>query len=283
MFLSPMLLQKRETPFDDDRYVFEPKIDGHRMIISIQNGEVRLFTRNNNDVTNKYPELHDVPIDDHSDVVLDGEVACIDSATGSIEFELIQERFQIRKPEKIREAMQRKPVVFFAFDVLRYKGRDLRACPLWERKAVLEQALNENQSFKRVLSIRGKGVALFEAIKHKQLEGIVAKVRGSKYVGRRDVSWLKIINYSYADVEIAGYRKDDFGWLLRHNSKPVGVLELAVPTMQKKAFYGVTRSLVTGEDKNFVYLEPRIKAQVRFRNWYRSGMLRSPEFVKFVM
>jgi DNA ligase-1 len=252
------------------------------MIISIHNGEVRLFTRNENDVTNKYPELHDVPIDDHSDVVLDGEVACIDQ-TGSIDFEMIQERFQIRKPEKIREAMIRKPVVFFSFDILRYRGEDLRGRTLMERKEILERALGETQCYRRVLSIQNKGIALFEAIREKQLEGIVAKGKGSKYVGRRDANWLKIINYSYADVEISGYRKDDFGWLLRHNSKPVGVLELAVPSMHKKAFYGVTRSLVTGEDKNFVYLEPRIKAQVRFRNWYRSGMLRSPEFVKFLM
>jgi DNA ligase-1 len=102
MFLPPMLLEKREEPFDDERFVFEPKIDGHRMIISIENGDVRLFTRHKNEVTQKYPELHNVPIDDQSDVVLDGEVACIDTETGTIEFELIQERFQLRKPEKIR-------------------------------------------------------------------------------------------------------------------------------------------------------------------------------------
>lgn len=39
MFLSPMLLEKREEPFDDERYIFEPKIDGHRLIISIDNGK----------------------------------------------------------------------------------------------------------------------------------------------------------------------------------------------------------------------------------------------------
>lgn len=35
MFLAPMLLEKREKPFDDDRYLFEPKIDGHRLILSM--------------------------------------------------------------------------------------------------------------------------------------------------------------------------------------------------------------------------------------------------------
>jgi DNA ligase-1 len=55
MFLAPMLLEKREDPFNDERYVFEPKIDGHRMIISIENGKVQLFTRHNNEVTRNTP------------------------------------------------------------------------------------------------------------------------------------------------------------------------------------------------------------------------------------
>ncbi|KIL36234.1 ATP-dependent DNA ligase, partial [Cohnella kolymensis] len=97
MFLPPMLLEKVEKPFDDDNYIFEPKIDGHRLILSVQNGEVRLFTRHNNDVTRQYPELHAVPIDDHSDTVLDGEVACINPETGSIDFEMVMERFQMKK------------------------------------------------------------------------------------------------------------------------------------------------------------------------------------------
>ncbi|WP_268795802.1 hypothetical protein [Paenibacillus sp. Soil522] len=42
MFIEPMLLEKRETPFDDVRYVFEPKIDGHRLILSFIDGQVRL-------------------------------------------------------------------------------------------------------------------------------------------------------------------------------------------------------------------------------------------------
>lgn len=84
MFISPMLLEKREKPFDDDRYICGTKIDGHRLILSMENGVMRLITRHNNEVTSRYPELHNVPIDDNSDVVLDGEVACIDPDAGTI-------------------------------------------------------------------------------------------------------------------------------------------------------------------------------------------------------
>jgi DNA ligase-1 len=196
---------------------------------------------------------------------------------------LIQERFQLRKPEKIQQAMDRQPVAFFAFDILRYKGEDLRGRTLPERKAILSQVFTPNKYFSHVISIEGAGNALFDVIRQKKIEGMVAKAKASKYVGRRDPNWLKIINYTYADVQIAGYRKDEFGWLLRHEDRAVGIVELAVPVPHKKAFYGIAKGIITGEDRNFVYVEPSIKAKVRFRNWTRKGMLRSPEFVNFVV
>jgi DNA ligase-1 len=283
MFLPPMLLEKREKPFDDERYIFEPKIDGHRLILSMENGIVRLFTRHNNEVTSQYPELHNVSIEDNSDLVLDGEVACLNPESGSIEFEMVMERFMMKKPMRIQESVFRQPVHFFVFDILRYKGEDLRSLPLIERKMLLEQVLSANNFISPLMMVEDTGVSLFDAIQEKQLEGIVAKKKRSGYVGRRDASWIKIINYTYAEVQIAGYRKNQFGWLLQHRNRNVGVLELAVPSAHKKAFYGVSQGLITGEDRNFVYVEPIIKARVRFRNWTRAGMLRTPEFVDYVI
>lgn len=283
MFISPMLLEKRDHPFDDEQYVFEPMIDGHRLILSMENGVVRLFTRHNNEVTSRYPELYNVPIDDNSDVVLDGEVATINPETGTIDYELIKERFLMRKPLEIREAAVRQPVHFFVFDILRYKGKDCRGMTLIERKELLERVLTANHYISPLMRVEGDGVSLFEAIRAKNLEGIVAKRRDSRYVCRRDSNWLKIINYKYAHVEITGYRKNQFGWLIRYDDRSVGVLELAVPSAHKRAFYGVAKCIETGEDRDFVYVQPSLKAKVRFRNWTRAGMLRTPEFVDFVI
>jgi DNA ligase-1 len=249
----------------------------------MENGDVRLFTRHNYEVTMQYPELHNVSIEDNSDVVLDGEVACLNPESGSIEFEMIMERFMLIKPIRIQEAVIRQPVHFFVFDILRYKGEDLLSLPLIDWKILLEQVLSENNYMRTIMRIDDTGVSLFKAIREKQLEGIVAKKKTSKYVGRRDANWIKIINYTYAEVQIAGYQKNQFGWLLQHRNRNVGVLELAVPSTHKKAFYGVSQGLITGEDRNFVYVEPSIKARVRFRNWTRAGMLRTPEFVDFVV
>ncbi len=82
-FIYPMLLEQIEKPFSDGRYVFEPKIDGHRLELTRSKGKTHLFTRHNNDVTTKYPEL----VTDSPDIILDGELAEMDPDTGIPDFE----------------------------------------------------------------------------------------------------------------------------------------------------------------------------------------------------
>lgn len=98
----------------------------------------------------------------------------------------------------------------------------------------------------------------------------------------------KVINYQYTAIYLTGIRKADFGRLASVQEasgrfRSAGVLELGIPPAHKQAFREVSRQLITGEDKDFVCLEPRLKATVKFRNWTKSGMLRSPEFVDFVL
>lgn len=89
-------------------------------------------------------------------------------------------------------------------------------------------------------------------------------------------------------MRITGYRKNEFGWLAsidigNGKMQPAGVIELGVNPTQKKAFFNVKDSIITGEDKEFVYLEPYIRARVKTRNWTKAGMLRSPVFVDFAI
>ncbi|BBI34612.1 ATP-dependent DNA ligase [Cohnella abietis] len=283
MLLPPTQLDEREKPFDDERYIFEPKINGHRLTLSMEGGAVRLYTRHNHDVTRQYPELYNVPIEDNSDFVLDGEVACINPESGSIDFELVMERLTLKKPMQIREAITLLPVHFFVFDILRYKGEDLRGWPLVERKKLLREVLCANNYISPLMSVDNTGVSLFDAIQGKELEGIVAKKKVSKYFDQPEDNWIKIINYNYAVVQIVGYRKNQFGWLLEYRGKNVGILDVAVPSAHKNAFFGVSKVLLTGEDRNFVYVKPQINARVKFRSWTRTGLLRKPVFVEFVV
>lgn len=79
-----------------------------------------------------------------------------------------------------------------------------------------------------------------------------------------------------------------FGWLAYVSDasgklRPAEIIELGATTTHKRSFYGVAGQLVTEEDKEFVHLEPRLRARVRMRNWTKSGMLRSPVFTEFIV
>lgn len=285
MFIEPMLLATAPGPFSHSNYIFEPKVDGHRLIYSQQSGVIRLYTRHNNDCTRQYPELLLPFIDD---IILDGEVACVDPTTGISDFEEIMTRFQAKRANKIERFRQTKPATFVIFDVLQYKGRDLRQLPLMERKAILSNLVLPGPSFGVVPYIEGAGDELFEQVRAWGMEGMVGKRRNSQYVSRRSDAWQKVINWSYAEVFITGYRKEEFGWLTAvmdesGKLRPTGIIEHGAGPKEKKAFYGVSKGIASCEDKNFVYLEPRIRAEVKIRNWTKSGLLRSPVFTRFII
>lgn len=285
MFIEPMLLEEKEKPFDDSNFIYEPKIDGHRLILSKIAGKTTLYTRHNNECTVQYPELQNLPID--KDVILDGEVYCIDE-NGQIDFELVMSRFQTKGAAKIAAASKRQQIGLMVFDILHYDGKDLRSLPLLQRKEIMGAVVPDTPHMHKIQYIEKEGTALFEAIKQQDMEGIVCKRKNSVYVGKRSADWIKVINYQYANVFISGYRKDQFGWLAsvvdtNGRIRPAGVIELGVPPKHKQAFRGVCGELVTGEDKGFVYLDPRIQATVKFRNWTKKGLLRSPVFVDFVL
>jgi DNA ligase 1 len=286
MFISPMLLEKSDAPFNDPAYLFEPKIDGHRLIMTYKNGETRLFTRHNNECTRKYPELWN-PAVSGDDFILDGEVCSIDPDTGAIDFESIMERFHLSKQTKINAAAMKRPVHYIVFDVLRHNGKDLRRLPLIKRKAILESIIKPNPFISVIPVEENNGNDLYGAICAERMEGIVAKKKDSLYVSKRSSDWLKIVRYETAEVYISGYRKGDFGWIAQVEEKgkkrAAGIIELGVLPKHKKAFYGIAKQLVIDEDKNFVYLQPLLKARVKFRNWTRNNMLRTPSFVEFVL
>ncbi|TNJ63014.1 ATP-dependent DNA ligase [Paenibacillus hemerocallicola] len=283
MFISPFLLETSKSAFDSPDHIFEPKIDGHRLLLSRPNGQTHLYTRQNNECTQQYPELYDIAQDD---ILLDSEVACVDRDSSLIDFESVMERFSPRKADKVLGLSAAQPANYIVFDILRYKGEDLRGWPLMKRKELLAGIDFGNPRISVVPYIEREGERLYQEIVSRQMEGNVAKRKESIYVSdQKSLSWLKIINWTYVDVVLTGWRKDEFGWLVGVQAgeriRPAGVVELGVTAPQRKAFYAAIQPYVTGEDKHYVYVQPLIKAKVKIRNWTKKGLLRSPVFVKF--
>lgn len=208
MFMKPMLMTEREKPFDDEAYIFEPIIDGHRLQLSFISNRARLYTRHYNDVTRQYPELHNVPLSVPADVVLDGEVAYVNPNTGAVEYGTLQERYRLKKEPRIRDAKKIHPVKFFVFDILYFNGEDLRQTPLLERKKLLNSILEDNAYYKKMLFVEREGIALFDFVKRSDLEGLACKLKDSVYAEGRAESWLKVRNEEYGALPMRAKPKE---------------------------------------------------------------------------
>jgi len=106
------------------------------------------------------------------------------------------------------------PATFAIFDILQYKGQDLRKFPLMERKAILQGLQLPSNSFGVVPHIEGAGEALYAQIEVMGMEGVVGKRKDSQYVSKRSREWQKVINWSFADVISLGIARPNLDGLL---------------------------------------------------------------------
>lgn len=275
MFVSPMLLDRVDHPFDNNKFITELKLDGIRLILSKFNNKVKLYTRHNNDVTSKFPELHDIDIPEGT--VLDGEIIVADSQ-GKPDFEAIMQRFQSKRSD---HAIQ-----YCVFDVIYIEGKKVTHLSLIERKELLNSLITDNEKVAKVQWTVGNGIAYFDLVKQHSLEGIVFKGINSKYqVDKRSKDWIKVINYQYTEAFITGFRKNEFGLLLgigeENRIKPAGLMEF-VGSNERKRFYQTYKEFIVDENEKFIFLEPKLKCKVKFRNYTKDGKLRIPSFVEFI-
>jgi bifunctional non-homologous end joining protein LigD len=207
--IHPMLAESVDEPFDGGDWLFEIKWDGYRAIAFIEDGHVRLVSRNQNDLTPRYPELKDMAQFVHAKtVILDGEVVALDEA-GRSSFSLMQQRTGFRPGGKRGVARADVPVLYYAFDLLYLDGYDWRRVPLQQRKAKLAALLVQGDSVRYSDHYEAHGKALFAMAQEKGLEGILAKKRGSFYEERRSREWLKIKIRHALEAVVGGYTEPE--------------------------------------------------------------------------
>ncbi|SER25001.1 DNA ligase-1 [Gracilibacillus ureilyticus] len=276
MFVFPMLLNKEDKPFDNEQFITELKLDGIRLILAKFDNKVKLYTRHRNDVTMKFPELHNIDIPNGT--IIDGEII-VPGPNGKPDFEAMMSRFHSKN--------SLHSIQYAVFDVMYYKGEKVTSLPLYERKELLSSFLPVSEHVISVQWIYGNGITYFNLVKQNELEGIVLKKSDSPYqINKRSSHWLKVINYQFEDVSIIGLRKKEFGLLLGkldgNKVEPVGIMEFMTPAA-KKLLYKNYPKWVTKENKQFIYIDPdKVKCQVKFRNYTKNGKLHIPSFVKYV-
>ncbi|MFT5143867.1 MAG: bifunctional non-homologous end joining protein LigD [Thalassolituus oleivorans] len=203
--IPPLLCEKVESvPLGDD-YHYEVKWDGIRAIITVIENELRIWSRNGNEITAQFPELQGSAFTATTGV-FDGEIVCLDPE-GRPEFGRVIRRLQRRGEAAVARAAQKDPVVCYLFDCLYLDGRPLAKDPIETRRAWLEDLIRPETPFRFSQTV-ADGELLFRAVKAQGLEGIVAKRKGSVYTpGRRSGAWLKIKSEYDVTLRIMGYTR----------------------------------------------------------------------------
>jgi bifunctional non-homologous end joining protein LigD len=171
-------------------WIYELKYDGFRCLALKDGDRVRLLSRQGRDMAESFPDIVRAILALPDGVAIDGELVVVDQE-GVPQFEKLARRALTSKPMQVAHAAKRDPAALFAFDVLWCMETDQRDLPLLERRATL-YALVAHSTRIRAVSHVTAGAELYAAMVKLELEGIVAKRPGSRYIAGRSANWQKI-------------------------------------------------------------------------------------------
>jgi bifunctional non-homologous end joining protein LigD len=300
--ITPMLAISIERPFNNPEWFFEIKWDGYRAVSFIENGKLRMMSRNHNELTGRYPELRVLPdFVKAKNAILDGEVVALDDQ-GHASFSLMQQRTGIRQHGRTKAANPDIQIVYYLFDIIYLDGYDLHRVSLIERKRLLEQVITTSDLI-RYSDHFDNGVTLFEAAKQQAIEGIVAKRRTSCYEERRSSEWQKIKVTQTVDCVIGGYTDPEgsrkhFGSIVLglYDKKGqlihVGQAGTGFNHAMLKHVYEVLKEKETSHNpftgsvdaKKVHWIKPELVAEIKFTEWTHETneggvKLRAPVFL----
>jgi DNA ligase D len=196
----PQLAGEAETAPKGEGWLHEIKYDGYRTLVFVENGKVKLITRNGHDWTHRYGPLakafEKLPC---KSAILDGEVV-VQDPRGVTSIDLLEQALS----EGGAHAF-----TYFAFDLPYLDGHDLSAAKLIDRRAALrgliDPLIDERSPLQFSEHIGGDGDALFAHASRIGLEGIVSKRIDARYVQGRAASWIKVKKVEIGSFVVIGY------------------------------------------------------------------------------
>src|SRR5207237_1521338 len=179
---APMLATLIAEPFDDPDWIFEPKLDGLRILGRFDGKDITLLSRNNKPQNFQFPEIVDGLIPALTKpAIVDGEVVCLDEH-GNSSFRLLQQLFHLEGAAEVRARMQKYPAYIYLFDLIYLHKYDLRSVPLEERKALLHESVRWSDRVRWTPFQREEGITLWKKACAAGQEGIIGKHLHSLYV-----------------------------------------------------------------------------------------------------
>ncbi len=272
--------------FSDPAWIFERKLDGIRCIAVRDGGPVKLWSRNDLALNDRYPEIAEALAQQPAPrFAVDGEVVAFDGTQTSFE-------------RLARRGRERVAVYLYVFDLLWLEGRDVRPLPLRERKRLLRDALRWHDPIRFTPHRNRDGEAFFREACPKGWEGLIAKRADSPYASRaRSRDWLKFKCEHGQELVIGGYTapkgsREELGALLlgyfadgklRYAGKVgTGFDRVTLRDLAKRLGpLRRERSPFVDEirERDVTWVRPKLVCEVGFTEWTRDGRLRHPRFL----
>ncbi|MDN8114911.1 non-homologous end-joining DNA ligase [Burkholderia vietnamiensis] len=292
-FIEPALAVLTSSPPSAGTWSYEIKYDGYRMLARIDAGDVRLFTRNGHDWTDRLPHLRAalerLPV---NRAWLDAEAVWF-NAQGRPSFNGLQNAFDRRRTAGIS---------LVVFDLMWLDDADLRPLPWRDRRTALSAIVGD---------ILGPAVRFSEAIDAAPdamlasacelgLEGIIGKQIDAPYRSGRSDRWIKLKCTQRQEFVIGGFSRrkgatagvravllgvyDEHGQLRyagdvapRFTPRQAREFEARLATLVRKR-PPFARAPEPEPDREFHWLKPELLAEVAFLEWTPGGQLRHPSF-----
>jgi DNA ligase-1 len=235
----------------------EWKLDGARIQVHRLDEEVRVFTRNQNDITGRMPEVITVALSMPANaLILDGEAMALRADGTPQPFGETMSRFGTEE-----RALAEVPIYPFFFDVLHLDGEDLIDHPLSERLLRLDQVTPTTQRIARITTSNVEEASRFaEQALAAGHEGVMVKTLDSTYeAGRRGKSWRKVKPVHTYDLVVLAVE-----WGHGRRSGMLSNIHLGARdektgefVMVGKTFKGMTDEMLRWQTEHFPELEVR--------------------------
>src|SRR3989344_1521846 len=284
----------------------EHKYDGFRVVISKnKNGNISLFTRRLENVTNQFPDVVSVVKKNikGESFIIDSEVVGYDSKTHKYKpFEAISQR--IKRKYHIDQLIKELPVEINAFDILYLNGKSLINLPFIERRKLLEKVVREEKwkirpSFQIITDSEKKALEFYhEALKIGE-EGIMVKKLDSVYKPGRRVGHMVKMKPESRDFDLVitgamhGTGKRG-GWLTSyivacHDEGKFLEVGMVSSGLKEKESEGTTyeemtkmlKPLIISEKGNMVKVKPKLVVSVTYQNIQKSPTYSSGYAMRF--
>lgn len=199
---EPMAAKSKDVP-SDDKWVGQYKVDGYRLLIHVKDGSAKGFTRSLKDETNSIPELQRVEWPE-GEYIFDCEAVAYTPEGEPLGFKETSKRIG-RKHDILTDERE---IYFKMFDLI-YANEDLTKKPFTERFERLQDVCPTDSKYVSILPLFDDIPTALNKAEEKDMEGIIAKDKNSKYKLKRSSSWRKAkVTDETIDLRIVGFEQE---------------------------------------------------------------------------